>query len=113
MNEVFRIYYIGDAHTGETLSKRSSFEDAPGRLHYYLWLLNNDLGYFFNSPAPFVKAAAMLPIVAHFAGKSSRYTLSSLGTVPGKLLVLLALPASLLFTFGIGLCARRIRKSFE
>ena len=52
-------------HAGETLSKRRSFEDAPGRLHYYIWLLNNDLGYFFNSPAPFLKAAVMLPVVAH------------------------------------------------
>ena len=96
VNEVFRIYYIDDAYTGETLSKRRSFEDASGRLHYYLWLLNNDLGYFFYSPMPFLKAAAMLPIVARLSGKNLWGAIGSLRAAPAKLLVLLALPLSYL-----------------
>jgi glycosyltransferase involved in cell wall biosynthesis len=96
VNEVFRIYYVADAHTGATLSQRQSFEDAPGRFHYYLWLLNNDLGYFFNSPMPFLKAAAMLPIVARLSGKNLRSMFGSLQTAQAKLLVLLAVPFSYL-----------------
>jgi glycosyltransferase involved in cell wall biosynthesis len=99
VNEVFRVYYVDDEYTGATLSKRRTIEDAPGRLHYYLWLLNNDLGYFFNSPAPFLKAAVMLPIVARFASQRLGQTLRSLHTVPSKLLVLLALPVSFLLYF--------------
>jgi len=97
VNEVFRTYYVSDPQTGETLSARRSFADAPGRLEYYLWLLNNDLGYFFNSPAPFLKAAAVLPIVARLSGKSFWNTLQSLSTTPAKLLVLFVLPLSFLF----------------
>jgi glycosyltransferase involved in cell wall biosynthesis len=114
VNEVFRIYYVGDTYTGETLSKRRSFEDAPGRLQYYLWLLNNDLGYFFNSPAPFLKAVAMLPIVARLSGKSLRNTLGSLYTMRAKMLVVLALPLScLLYVFNWLPRERRKKKSVE
>ena len=114
VNEVFRTYYVKDAHTGETLSKRGSLEDAPGRFQYYLWLLNNDLGYFFNSPAPFLKAAAILPIVAHLSGKRLRNTFQSLSTMPAKLLLLLALPLScLLYGFDWFCRARRTKKSFK
>jgi hypothetical protein len=114
VNEVFRIYYVGDTYTGETLSKRRSFEDAPGRLQYYLWLLNNDLGYFFNSPAPFLKAVAMLPIVARLSGKSLRNTLGSLYTMRAKMLVVLALPLScLLYVFDWLPRERRKKKSVE
>src|SRR5262249_56227861 len=94
VNEIFRIYYVGDPQTGETLSKRGSFEDAPGRLHYYIWLLNNDLGYFFNSPPPFLKASALLPILPRLSGKSLRNTLNSLNMTSAKLLLLLPLPLS-------------------
>lgn len=56
INEVFRIYYVDDTKTGASLTKRKSLSDgAPGRLHYYVWLLNNDLQYFFRSPTPFLK----------------------------------------------------------
>jgi glycosyltransferase involved in cell wall biosynthesis len=97
VNEVFRIYYVDDVPTGATLSKRRRFDDdAPGHLHYYLWLLNNDLGYFFHSPGPFVKAAVMLPIAAHFAGQTLGSALKSLHKVQAKILVLLGLPISYL-----------------
>jgi hypothetical protein len=112
VNEVFRIYYVGDAHTGATLSKRRSFEDAPGRLYYYLWLLNNDLGYFLNSPLPFLKAAVMLPIVARLSGKSLRSIFGSLWMAEAKLLVLLAVPVSyLLLVFDRSLRSRVTTKS--
>lgn len=97
VNEIFRTYYVGDPRTGTTLSKRRGFEDdAPGRLHYYLWLLNNDLEYFFHSPGPFLKAAVMLPIVAHFAGQSLRSALKALHKVQAKALVVSTLPVCLL-----------------
>jgi glycosyltransferase involved in cell wall biosynthesis len=113
VNEVFRIYYINDSHTGETLSKRKSVDDAPGRLHYYVWLLNNDLDFFFYSPAPFLKAAAMVPMLAHFAGKSFGDTLGSLHTRAGKLLVVSALPISyFLYLYDRARRAARAKKFF-
>jgi len=99
VNEVFRIYYVDDVKTGATLSGRNTLrEDAPGRVYYYLWLLNNDLEYFFNSPAPFLKAAVMLPIVARFAGRSLRDVLSRLHKTSARALVLLVLPLSILLS---------------
>jgi glycosyltransferase involved in cell wall biosynthesis len=101
VNEVFRVYYVNDDQTGATLTKRRRLDDdSSGRLHYYIWLLNNDLEYFIHSPKPFLKAAVMLPIAAHFAGQPLRRALQSLHTVPAKALVLLMLPVSLLlYTF--------------
>jgi glycosyltransferase involved in cell wall biosynthesis len=97
VNEIFRIYYIDDKESGATLSKRKSFDNnASGRLHYYVWLLNNEMEYFVYSPITFLKAAAIVPIVAHFAGQRLNHTLRSLHTVQAKSLVLLALPISLL-----------------
>jgi glycosyltransferase involved in cell wall biosynthesis len=101
VNEVFRIYFIDDSSTGVTITGRKGLDDsAPGRLHYYVWLLNNDLEYFFHSPFPFLKAAVMLPIVARFSGKSLREVLRSLEKLSAKALVLLLLPAAtLLYAF--------------
>jgi glycosyltransferase involved in cell wall biosynthesis len=101
VNEVFRIYFVDDDDTGPTLTKTKMLdENAPGRSYYYVWLLNNDLNYFFHSPLPFLKAALMLPM----AGWSSRQrigrTLAELETFPARALVLLGLPiASLLYVF--------------
>jgi glycosyltransferase involved in cell wall biosynthesis len=102
VNEVFRIYYVDDAATGGTLTlKRALNETAPGRLYYYVWLLNNDLEYFFRSPGPFLKAAIMLPIAAHFAGEPFMHAVRLLQSTRAKAIVLLALPASfLLWIFG-------------
>jgi glycosyltransferase involved in cell wall biosynthesis len=95
VNEVFRVYYIDDPGTGGAISQRNRFrDDAPGRWHYYVWLLNNDIEYLLRAPRPFLKAAVMLPIVAHVAGKGLRNTLRSLRTTRSKLLVGLALPFS-------------------
>jgi len=97
VNEIFRTYYVDDQQTGATLTKRRGLaDDAPGRLHYYVWLLNNDLQYFFHSPRPFLKAALMLLIVAHFSGQSLWDTLRALDKMPARVLVLMALPVSLL-----------------
>ncbi len=100
LNEVLRIYYVDDAEAGATLSKRASLGDnAAGRWHYYVWLLNNDLEYFFHSPTPFLKAAVMLPIVSWFSGQTLRRALAALKSRRAKLLVLSALPLSaLLYT---------------
>jgi glycosyltransferase involved in cell wall biosynthesis len=104
MNEVFRIYYVDDAETGATLTKRKSLSDgASGRLYYYVHLFNNDLEYFFHSPIPFVKAAIMLPIVTRYSGQSFRSSLASLKKPLARVLVFLALPFALLFY-----CADRI-----
>ena len=98
VNEVFRIYYVDDAHTGATLTKRKSLGDnAPGRLCYYVYLLNNQMEYFFQCPPPFLKAAVTLPIVAWFSKQSFRSALKSVQNPLAKILVLLALPLALLF----------------
>jgi glycosyltransferase involved in cell wall biosynthesis len=112
VNEVFRIYYIDDHKTGPTLTRRNRLrEDAPGRWHYYVWLLNNDLEFIFRSPMPFLKAAVMLPIVARLTGKSLRDTVDSLQTA-GKLLVLVNLPVScLLYIADWALRAQRTKTS--
>jgi glycosyltransferase involved in cell wall biosynthesis len=101
-NEVVRTYYINDRETGATLSERVSLGDhALGRLHYYTWLLNNDLDYFLVSPLPFLKAAVILPVVGWSSGKSVGETLTLLDHLFAKVLVSLALPFSLLL-YGIG-----------
>ena len=98
VNEIFRIYYVDDDKTGATLTRRRGLDDsAPGRLHYYVWLLNNDLEYFFRSPTPFLKAAVMLPIVARHSGQSLRRIFKSLEKLPAKVLVFTMLPFALLF----------------
>jgi glycosyltransferase involved in cell wall biosynthesis len=111
VNEVFRIYHVDDAATGATLSRRRSLgENAPGRLYYYTWLLNNDLEYFFRSPIPFLKAALMQPVMALCAAQPLHTALASLRGVPAKTLVVLALPFSLaLYGWDKGrtLCRRR------
>jgi glycosyltransferase involved in cell wall biosynthesis len=101
VNEVVRIYYIDDRETGATVSKRASFSThALGRWYYYVWLLNNDLEYFFRSPKPFLKAAVMLPVAARYSRRSLRQSLNSLNSVCAKVLVLSALPAALImYTF--------------
>jgi glycosyltransferase involved in cell wall biosynthesis len=97
VNEVFRIYHVDDEQTGTTLTKRKGLDDnAAGRLYYYVWLLNNDLEYFFHSPTPFLKAAIMLPIVARFSAQSFRSVSSSIKMPSAKALVLLTLPFALL-----------------
>jgi glycosyltransferase involved in cell wall biosynthesis len=101
INEVFRIYYVDDQKTGATLTKRTALDDgARGRLHYYVWLLNNDFEYFFRAPKPFLKAALMLPIVARFSGESLCRVLTSVDKPSARLLVWMVLPAaSLVYVF--------------
>ena len=97
VNEVFRIYHVDDSKTGATLTGRKSFgESAPGRLHYYTWLLNNDLEFFLNSPMPFIKAALMLPVMALYASQPLPRAIASLDGAGAKALVLAGLPFSLL-----------------
>ena len=97
VNEVVRVYYIDDTEPGVTVNrKRDLGAHAMGRWHYYVWQLNNDLEYFFQSPVPFLKAAAMLPIVGWFSGQTVRRALAALKNWPARLLVLSALPFSAL-----------------
>jgi len=98
LNEVVRIYYIDDPQTGATITQLGNLgHHAVGRWHYYAWVLNNDLEYFFNSPAPFLKAALMLPIAARSSAQFSlSYTFKSLQYRSAKVLVGLALPFALL-----------------
>ena len=97
LNEVVRIYYVDDPETGATVSKRVSLGDhAVGRWHYYIWLLNNDLEYFFQSPMPFLKAAVMLPVVVWFSNRTFMQSLQALSSRWAKLLVLSLIPASIL-----------------
>jgi len=112
VNEVFRIYYVDDDQTGPTLtSQRSLGDNAPGRLYYYVWLLNNDLEYFFHWPTPFVKAAIMVPIVSRFSKLHFGYTLKSLRNIWAKVLVVSLLPISgLLYVFDL---IRKVDKDIE
>jgi glycosyltransferase involved in cell wall biosynthesis len=93
VNEVFRVYYIDDDEIGVTASKKKSFSaHALGRWYFYVWLLNNDLGYFFHSPITFLKAAIMLPVVARFSHRSFKSTVLSLESHWARALVLMTLP---------------------
>ena len=97
VNEVFRTYYIDDNEPGVTVAlKRQVTAHAEGNLYYYIWLLNNDLQYFFRSPTPFVKAAVMLPVTAWITKRRLGSILDSLQTVTAKALVVLSLPISVL-----------------
>jgi len=96
VNEVFRTYYVNDSETGATLSGRKDLgSSAAGRSYYYVWLLNNELQYFFRSPFPFLKAGLMLPVVTWISGQHFRNILTSLRYPSAKALVLLALPFAL------------------
>jgi glycosyltransferase involved in cell wall biosynthesis len=99
VNEVFRIYYVSDRETGGTLSSRRGVaKAAPGRVYYYLWLLNHELEYFRRAPMPFIKAAAMLPVVARYAGRPLREIWRELQSWRVKLLLVAAMPLSLLLS---------------
>lgn len=93
-NEPLRIYYVAEA--GGSLSQRQLCDNAPGRLYYCIWLLNNDLSYFFHAPVAFLKAAVLLPILAGTPGQSFGQAWAALQHRCAKLLVALALPLSLL-----------------
>jgi glycosyltransferase involved in cell wall biosynthesis len=94
-NDVLRIYYIDDSATGSTITKVGwRGRHAKGRWHYYIWLLDNDLEYFFQSPMPFIKAAAALPICAWYCGRTLKESLRALTTLRARLLVLAMLPAA-------------------
>jgi glycosyltransferase involved in cell wall biosynthesis len=100
VNEVFRVYYVGDGVAGASLSSRQGVaKAAPGRIYYYLWLLNNEMDYFRRAPIPFIKAAAMLPVVARYAGQPLREVWRELKTSRVRLLVMVAMPLSLLLAF--------------
>ena len=100
VNEVFRVYYVDDDQTGATLSKKNGLTDnAPGRMHYYIWMLNNDLEYFFHSPMPFLKAAVMLPVVSWASGQRLGATLKALHSTQARFLLISALPLSGFLSF--------------
>lgn len=97
VNEVFRIYYVDESKAGGSLSNRASVvKSARGRLYYYIWLLNHDMEYFSRSPIQFLKAAAMLFVVARYSGRQFREILAQLVDRRARLLVVMALPFSML-----------------
>ena len=96
-NDVVRTYYVDDPTTGATLTGTSrGGSHALGRWYYYVWLLNNNLGYFFNSPSPFLKAATALSMCGWLSGHTLAESLRALGSKRARLLVLLALPFAVL-----------------
>src|SRR5579871_1779374 len=108
VNEVFRIYYVSDDETGVTLSSRRGIaQAAPGRVYYYLWVLNHEMDYFRRAPVPFIKAAAMLPVVAGYAGQPLRQVWRELTNWTAKLLVVAAAPLSLLLAIFFGLIGQK------
>jgi hypothetical protein len=95
---VVRIYYVDDPATGTTITKLGRRgHHALGRWHYYVWLLNNDMEFFFRSPVPFLKAATALPICGWSSGKTIWQSLQALKNSRAKLLVWSMLPLSGLF----------------
>ncbi len=107
VNEIFRIYYTDDESTGVTLSSHSNIAaGARGRLYYYAWLLNNEMEYFSRAPMPFIKAAAMLPVVAGYAGQSLQDVWRELKGWRARFLVLAAYPLSLILGFRLRRMAR-------
>jgi glycosyltransferase involved in cell wall biosynthesis len=93
VNEVFRIYYVDDGATGASLTRPDNLaKGAQGRFYYYVWLLNNEMDYFLRAPTPFVRAAAMLPVVARYAGQPPREIWRELKGWRAKLLFLAAFP---------------------
>jgi len=100
VNGIPRIYFVNDEETGMTISIMGARgQQAKGRLYYYVWLLNNDLHYFFHSPAPFLKAALMIPIAAWRSGQTVASALKQLQKFSAKALVCLALPFALMARF--------------
>jgi hypothetical protein len=100
VNEVLRIYYRFEHHEpGSNLSSRTTLDtNSPGRLYYYVWLLNHEIDYFWSSPVPFIKAATMLPIVARASDQSLCDVFRSLERLPARVLLLLSLlPAWVLY----------------
>lgn len=94
INEIIRLYYRHELAVGETLtSKANVSSSAAGRKEYYLWVLNNDLEYFWRCPKPFLKAAAMLPLMVMLCGDRLDI-FCELRNVRAKALVLAMLPAS-------------------
>ena len=94
VNEVFRIYYV-DKTPGNLSSRRNVAMGARGRLCYNVWLLNHEIKYFWYSPVPFIKAAAMIPVVSRYAGRSFRDFWQELDTRSAKLLVLAMYPLAI------------------
>jgi len=112
VNETCRIYYSDQSEAEPTLSSRTNMATtAPGRLYYYVWLLNNDLEYFFRSPGPFLKAALMLPTALFYSRQSWRRTLGALRRPAARLLVLSTLPLSVPFYFWYRSIESRTEKS--
>jgi glycosyltransferase involved in cell wall biosynthesis len=93
VNEVFRIYYV-DKTPGNLSSRKNVATGARGRLCYNLWLLNHEIKYIRYSPVPFIKAAAMLPVVGRYAGRPVREVWRELENWKAKLLVLATCPLS-------------------
>ena len=96
VNEPLRIYYQADEGTGATLSRHSLLQNAPGKLYYCKWLLNNDLDFFLKAPLPFVKAAVLLPLVAVVSGAGVADAWRGLHSWKGRLLLLAASPLAAL-----------------
>jgi len=108
VNEVFRIYHVDDSETGATLTgRRNITQGAPGRVYYYVWLLDHELEYLLRAPLPFIKAAAMLPVVTRYAGQSFREVWSGLKDWRAKLLVAATMPLSLCLSVFFALIRQR------
>jgi glycosyltransferase involved in cell wall biosynthesis len=97
VNEVFRIYYRFEYEKpGNNLSNRADIAaNAPGRLCYYLWLLNKELEYFWRAPVSFVKAAVLLPILGKSSNQTFGQLLGSVESVAIRMLVLVLFPVGL------------------
>jgi glycosyltransferase involved in cell wall biosynthesis len=95
VNEIVRVYYIDATEPGVTTAiRRRLAAHAEGNWHYYIWLLDNDLEYFFFAPMTFIKAAVMLPVAGWLTQRGLGRTLGGLRSFAARSLVVAALPAS-------------------
>ena len=97
VNEVFRIYFVGTENGGGgTLTGHENIaRGARGRLYFYVWILNNEMKFFPRAPVPFIKAAAMVPVVAHYGGVPIGEVWRQLKGWRAKTLLLAAAPVAL------------------
>jgi glycosyltransferase involved in cell wall biosynthesis len=110
VNEVCRVYYCHQPKTDATLSSRNNLATtARGRLHYYVWLLNNDIEYFFRSPVPFLKAALMMPTASFFSQCSFWRAWGALQNRSAKWLIGLVSPVSALLYCWYRLTVKRTK----
>jgi glycosyltransferase involved in cell wall biosynthesis len=111
VNEALRIYWNEAKERRITVDRFTWLTRATlGRWHYYRWVLNNDLEFFWRAPLRFLHAAVILPVLGWNGGQDTKTTLSAIEPMPGKLLLVLGLPAALALQLFVQIKARSVER---